>query len=244
MIDGILGNLKTRFIAWPKDEEVQETVDKFSRRNGFPGIVGALDGTHVSIKPPKDNPQSYVNRKKFHSLQLQAVCNADMKFLDCFAGFPGSCHYARVLRQSSLWENGPNLCNGNHLLADGAYPLRRWLLTPFRDNGHLTHEQKNFNFMLSSNRVVIERAFGLLKGRFRRLHHIETHSVDTTVKIMITSCVLLNICIVRNEDIDQFLNMDDDDDNDNRCPQNVNVHENEHEGVVKRNLLARRLLGH
>jgi hypothetical protein len=52
----------------------------------------------------------------------------------------------------------------NHILGDAAYLIRRWLLAPFRDNGHLTDQQEKYNQYHSSNRVVIERAFALLKG--------------------------------------------------------------------------------
>lgn len=118
-----------------------------------------------------------------------------MKFLNCFCGYAGSCHDARVLRNSDLWNYGLEVCNGNHIIADGAYPLRRWLMTPYRDNGHLSQEQKHFNYMLSANRVVIERAFGLLKGRFRRLHHLDVLSIQTAVKIIMCTCILHNICL-------------------------------------------------
>ena len=43
----------------------------------------------------------------------------------------------------------------------------RWLITPYRDNGHLTRQQRRFNTVLSSLRQKVERAIGLLKGRWR-----------------------------------------------------------------------------
>ncbi|VDI71776.1 Hypothetical predicted protein [Mytilus galloprovincialis] len=100
----------------------------------------------------------------------------------------------------------------NHILGDAAYPTRRWLLTPFRDNGHLTDQQKKYNQYHSSNRVVIERAFALLKGRFRRLKYLETIKLDTSVEIIMICCVLHNICILTNDNIDDFLVQQDDDD--------------------------------
>lgn len=104
IIDTILNNLKSKFINWPHAEVLEQTIDKFHQRNGFPGVIGALDGTHISIKAPTENPQSYINRKGYYSLQLQAVCDSDMKFLNCFCGYAGSCHDARVLRNSDLWN--------------------------------------------------------------------------------------------------------------------------------------------
>lgn len=54
----------------------------------------------------------------------------------------------------------------SHLVGDLAYKLHENLLVPYRDNGHLTERQRNYNFCQSSARIAIERAFGILKGRF------------------------------------------------------------------------------
>lgn len=162
-----------------------EEADIFSKRNGFPGIVGAIDGTHIKIRAPSLHPQSYVNRKGYHSLQLQCVCLHNMMFSDVFTGYPGSCHEARVLKNSDLWPEGLMRCNMvHHILGDGAYPLRKWLLTPYRDNGHLTQGEKKYNYYHSSNRVVIERAFAVLKSHFCRLHFIDSPKVSTVVEII------------------------------------------------------------
>uniref|UniRef100_A0A8W8MGB1 DDE Tnp4 domain-containing protein n=1 Tax=Magallana gigas TaxID=29159 RepID=A0A8W8MGB1_MAGGI len=92
-------------------------------------------------------------------------------FPDINVGWPGRVHDAKVLRNSNLWEAGFEKCaHGRyHILGDAAYPLKQWLLTPYRDNGHLNQQQRRYNLQLSSKRQVIERAFALLKGRFRRL---------------------------------------------------------------------------
>ena len=55
------------------------------------------------------------------------------------------------------------------VVADPAYPLLPWLMKAFPDNGCLTQQQKTFNFRLSSARVVVEHAYGRLKGRWRCL---------------------------------------------------------------------------
>ena len=105
---------------------------------------------------------------------LQGVCDHNLQFIDCFAGYPGSVHDARLLRNSPLYQDvQQNILNlfphDTHLIGDPAYPLDSWLLVAYRDNGHLTAVQKKFNLKLSMTRSVIERAFALLKGRFRRL---------------------------------------------------------------------------
>ncbi|XP_062587868.1 uncharacterized protein LOC134249548 [Saccostrea cucullata] len=118
-------------------------VTDFSFRDikGFPDVIGALDGTNVHITPPTNHPEQYINRKGFHSLQLQWVCDSNLLFIHAYVGWPGSVHDARVLKNSDLWNSGPQLCEGKHLIADSAYPLQEWLLTPFRRVGILTREQ-------------------------------------------------------------------------------------------------------
>ncbi|XP_060064932.1 putative nuclease HARBI1 [Ylistrum balloti] len=239
IIKVILNHLKEKFICWPFGQQAQDVVDNFSKRNGFPGILGALDGTHIQIKAPQQHPQSYINRKNYHSIQLQAVCDSDMNFIHCFAGFPRKCHDARVLRNSDLWEEGLQLCGPNHIIGDAAYPLRRWLMTPFKNTGHLTQEQRHYNYMHSSNRVVIERAFSLLKGRFRRLQNLDTNTVRTAVNIIMACCVLHNICLLSNDEVEEFMEGGDDQ-NINPAPHHM-FNELDQEGIIKRNTIVRNL---
>ncbi|XP_023236061.1 uncharacterized protein LOC111635351 [Centruroides sculpturatus] len=86
-----------------------------------------------------------------------------------------------------------------HLLGDSAYPLSKKLLTPYRDNGHLNNIKKYYNKTLSSTRIVIEQAFGQLFGRFRRLKHLHMFRRDLIPEVIITGCVLHNLCILYND---------------------------------------------
>nr|CAI5869478.1 unnamed protein product [Callosobruchus analis] len=68
-------------------------------------------------------------------------------------------------------------------------------MTPHRDYGQLTDQQKIFNRVFSATRVLIENTFGLLKGRWRQLLQLEFHEVDKITKFIMACCVLHNICI-------------------------------------------------
>lgn len=74
-----------------------------------------------------------------------------------------------MLRRSDLYHkavDGVLQFNNKFLLGDSAYPTNlTCILTPYKDNGHLTNDQKAYNYKHSSTRVV-ENAFALLKGRF------------------------------------------------------------------------------
>ena len=100
--------------------------------------------------------------------------------------------------------------NGNYLLGDSVYPLSFWLMIPYRDNGHLTVKQKNYNFLHSSTRMAIERAFALLKGRFRRLKYVDIDRLEDLPYIILAACTLHNICTMSDNDVDDFLDTNDD----------------------------------
>jgi len=55
-----------QFIKWPSTvAESREIADGFFARCGFPGVVGAIDGTHIPIPGPSSHRESYINRKGY-----------------------------------------------------------------------------------------------------------------------------------------------------------------------------------
>ena len=68
----LLLKLSKRFVAMLEGDQLQKTLDGFTAR-GYPMCAGAIDGTHIPVIAPKDDPNSYYNRKGWHSLVLQAV---------------------------------------------------------------------------------------------------------------------------------------------------------------------------
>jgi len=158
------------YIAWPPRYRFASVLSKFddSREHSFPNAFGAVDGCHTAIKCPRVDSGSWYNRKGFHSLLLQGICDAERPFMDVYMGWPGSTHDARVWKNGPIYERLKStahqvLPSNGHILGDSAYPCDTFLMCPYCDNGHLTKRQKHFNVVLSATRVVIEQAFGLLK---------------------------------------------------------------------------------
>ena len=106
---------------------------RMGRRPGISNVLGCIDGTQVRIIGPSRNEHEYVNRRGKHSINVQIVCDANLRVINCVVKNPGSVHDARMLRESALWrmfENQPPILDGI-ILGDSAYPLREWLMTPF-----------------------------------------------------------------------------------------------------------------
>lgn len=55
-------------------------------------------------------------------------------------------------------------------------------------------------------RQVVERAFALLKGRFRRLKYLHMSIADLIPSVILACCVLHNLCLEECDDIiDDFI---------------------------------------
>ena len=85
---------------------------QFQEKKRFPGVICAIDDTHIQIHPPKEHGQSYVNRKNYHSIILQAICLPDMKISHVYSGWPGSAlEYLRILNYGNMvriWNQSYN----------------------------------------------------------------------------------------------------------------------------------------
>lgn len=124
----------SRFIKFPRLQgEIQQRQAEFREIANFPGVVGAIYGTHIRIVAPREDEAEYVNRKHYHSLNRQLVFDARYRILDVVAKWPGSVHDSWIWNECGLkrkFEDGtiPGSC---HLLGDSGYPCKPWLLTPY-----------------------------------------------------------------------------------------------------------------
>ncbi|CAB5379692.1 unnamed protein product [Rhizophagus irregularis] len=127
-------------------------------------------------------------------------------------GWPGSMHDARVYANSDFFLNKAKYIEGDdYVLSDSAYPISFFLITPFKNP--FNHRQRQFNFIHSKHRVVVEHAFGRLKARFKALKELSVKDIKTAIKLADCAILLhnfLEICGKIWEINDQN---DDDDDN-------------------------------
>lgn len=189
-------------LTFPRD--LEKLSRDFEKVSGVPGVVGCIDGCYIRIQCPENKIAStYVNRHHFLSMTLQAVCDNKRRFSDVLVGSSSKIHDSRVFRLSSLAKKIPGICQGGryHILGDAAYPVRPFLLTPYRDYGALTKQKKKFNAKFSATRVLIENSFGILKKRFRQLMYLELRTVKWLNAFMLACCILHNLCIDTGDEL-------------------------------------------
>lgn len=206
-----LNEISPLVIKWPNNVEKQAIQESFHRIAGFPGVIGAVDGTYVPIKAPHENPEVYINRKCFHGITLQAIATPKLKFIDCFTGYPSSVSDIRIFRNSDIYReiinNRMNYFQQNeHIIGDKAYPTLHWCVPPYIDRGNLTQRQRNFNNIHAKTRQVVERAFALLFGRFRRLRYLDMNRTDLIPSTIIAVCTLHNLCLSDDNLIEDYVN--------------------------------------
>lgn len=208
-----LNEIAHEIIKWPDHGERNAIKNRFRAFAGVEGVVGAIDGKYMSIKAPQEQPQQYINRKCFHAITLQAISLPNLKFIDCFTGYPSSVSDIRVFRNSPIYQgflqNTNNYFEENEfIIGDKAYPLHKWCIPPYIDRGTLTPAQIYFNKCHTKTRQVVERSFALLVGRFRRLKDmLDMTRMDMIPKTILACCVLHNICLMDpNELIEVYVN--------------------------------------
>lgn len=209
----ICRHLRSAHIKFPTNEDLHNEMEKFAEFKDMPMCVGAINGSHIPIKAPKNGRTAYRNRKGFYSVVLQACVNFSGSFIDICVGFPGRAHDARVFRNSSLHrkiESGEvfplilRKCIQGcfvypYILGDAAYGLQVHMMKGYTGAG-LSIEQEWFGYKLSAARMTVERSFGRLKGRWRILQvPSQFEKILSLCRMIASCCVLHNICESANE---------------------------------------------
>lgn len=178
----------------PANHEEWKKIERgFHTRWNFPGVCGAIDGKHVLIRAPPNCGSDFFNYKGTNSIILLAVVDDDYCFRYINIGGNGRCSDGGVFQNSSIFRDLERnmLPNGGFFIADDAFPLKTYLLKPYK-HAPLTYEQKIFNYRLSRARRIVENAFGILVSRFRIFERPIATDVSVTDKIIRTACAIHN----------------------------------------------------
>ncbi|XP_036318001.1 putative nuclease HARBI1 isoform X1 [Rhagoletis pomonella] len=161
--DAINNSMFTTKVKFPMTQlECQAANEIFASASSpfVAGTIGAIDCTHVSILAPKNNESNYVDHHGYHSMNVQMICDPNLKILNVNAKFPGA---RRVMPRS--FETGNH---NTFLIGDSGYPLEPWLMTPLPNEPEGTPKFR-YNEALCKARNPIERLLGVPKGTWRCL---------------------------------------------------------------------------
>ncbi|MBN3310923.1 HARB1 nuclease, partial [Amia calva] len=176
----------TQFVAFPE--------------TGFPNIVSAVNRAHIRIQAPNYNENVYVNRKGYHSINVQLISEGNLLINNISARWPGSVLDSRIVRESNLGQRFEQGRFDGLLLGDRGYPCLRYLMTPYPDPQ--TREQIKYNVKYnmahSNTRVRIEMTFGFIKACFACLQGLQVH-LEQACEVVAACVVLHNIATIRKE---------------------------------------------
>ena len=61
------------YIKFPAGDDLNNVINGFERKWGFPRCAGAIDGIHIPIIEPQENHVDYFNRKGWYNIVMQAI---------------------------------------------------------------------------------------------------------------------------------------------------------------------------
>ena len=214
-------------IAWPVGCRLARVAVGFQSKQCLPNCIGAIDGSHVYIVAPSNTivAADHRNRYKPFSILLQGGVDNKCYFTSVNTGPPGSLHDNAHFKSSELFrkvEDG--IMGGFHddastwaaglpfppyIVADRGFPLLSWCITPFKRGplgSPLSREEVWFNHKHSSTMMSVERAFGILKARFREIGTKSSLKLDFLPTVVHSCCVLHNILLAsKDRTLDQIL---------------------------------------
>ncbi|RCN40153.1 transposase, IS4 family [Ancylostoma caninum] len=222
------------YIYWPSERERRELRRLYYEKYRLPGVVGAIDGTHIPIQAPHLNKEDYINRKRFHSINAGVIADFNGRIRWVSTKWPGSAHDSRVFKTSSLYTQLKTGELQGVVLGDSAYAAKTFLLKPlgapknekvviskvFRGDswGHSISETR-YNRAVCSARAKVEHCFGALKRQFHIFHGECRYEPRRAGEIIVACCILRNMAIGEREaeDYDPPPNYDGEEEEDYIC---------------------------
>jgi hypothetical protein len=193
------------FIDLP--EEWSPIIQGFEEIAGVPDIAAAVDGTHVLVNRPESAWLGLYNRKGLVSINVQGVVDHRGRFISASVK-PGACNDKTLWSDSFFGKNVRSiipLCT--RIVGDSIYSLRPWFMIPYPFET-VDKAEKRYNYRLSKTRIIVERAFGWLKGKWRCLKHLRVHEIKDAANIVMAAMSLHNWVLMHDGPPLNDLNVD------------------------------------
>jgi len=199
-VTAAVAGLRPTYVRFPATEQERHSVmNGFYSVSGLPGVIGAIDCTHVPIQSPGgDEAEIYRNQKGYFSVNVQLICDQTAYVSDIVCRWPGSVHDSTIFDNSHLRVQLEGSAHDGYLIGDGGYPCRRYLLTPVVNP--TTNAEKAYNAAHVSARNCIERTNGIIKRRFPALKYGLRVTVDHALAVIVAAVVMHNVAVMMGDD--------------------------------------------
>jgi hypothetical protein len=208
--------LPTDEAGW--EEIAEEWRDIMKRKRGHPfmnGTVLAGDGLVIQIIKPSHKDRGdldvagFRNRKGYFALVVQAFCDAYGKFRYFDIRWPGATPDITCYKQTTLYElfMSGKVPEQYHMVLDEAYtsiggsqhlcPYSRAQMRTAKDHVSEAEYEKMrvFCHLLSSQRITIERGFGMFLRKFGIMWRAMEFGIQTNTLIVMVCAKLHNLSI-------------------------------------------------
>lgn len=213
--EALWDELQHTYLPAPTSVQWKNGASLYCEKWNFPNCLGSIDGKHIRIKCPSKTGSMYFNYKQFFSIVLQAVADANLKFVAIDIGAYGRESDGGIFRNSSLYQHlitntleipedtelpGTSIKMPYVFVADEAYPLLINVLRPYPGR-ELNEQCRIFNYRLSRARRTVECSFGLLTSKWRLLNKAIETDVENAIIVTKAICLLHNIVLTHDSSI-------------------------------------------
>ncbi|CAA0838567.1 Unknown protein [Striga hermonthica] len=175
----------------------------------FKDCIGAIDGTIIPAWIPEQDHGKYRCRKGYLSQNVMVACDFECKFTFILAGWEGSANDAGIFAETLTDPTNtfPWPPEGKYYVVDSGYANIPGFLSPYRgDRYHLPewirsnqtpqNARELFNRRHATVRNVVERSFGILKGKFPIIKGLmPNYPPEFQTDIVIACCVAHNFIL-------------------------------------------------
>ena len=168
-------------MSLPTTEYLKSNVKEFENVWNIPRVVGCLDGKHIRIVFPTDSGAMFFSYKKYFSVVLQGLVDANYKVITVDVGSFGKQSDRDTFLASDLFSfiDGkriifpePDFLPHSNVIAPcvmlGDEVMLPYLMKPYERNS-LADRRFNFKDRLSRARKTVECAFGILYSKWRNI---------------------------------------------------------------------------
>ncbi len=183
-------------VLFPNSEELPELAQGMSRIGFENNAVLAIDGTHIKIEKPHQNGWNYYNRHGVFSINFLCVCDYKKRFRGFTYNY-GRIHDSWVYRLSGLKNNVESLPDEYFVLGDPAFSGYNKIKSTYSTLSNPLSRQEEYH--LGAQRIKVEHAFGLFKGKFNRFKNLlQNKNVEKAINIIKGAIWIHNFIIDNN----------------------------------------------